>query len=144
MRRMVAVGVASLFAMKVAMAQNTLGELLDAGAAKLSPAEFQQEVVGRPIAGATPAGTRLELMYIGDGRIVGAGFATVTGGLVGGAATYAINGAWTVDGTQRICTRIRVDLPSQCQFWFRNGELFFLTDSDWDRESKVTRRSMSR
>jgi len=83
-------------------------------------------------------------MYIGDGRIVGAGFATVTGGLVGGAATYAINGAWTVDGTQRICTRIRVDLPSQCQFWFRKGELFFLADSDWDRESKVTRRSMSR
>jgi hypothetical protein len=144
MRRIVAVGVASLFAMKVAMAQNTLGDLLDAGAAKLSPAEFQQEVVGRPIAGATPAGTRLELMYIRDGRIVGTGFSTVTGGLVGGGATYTINGAWTVDGTQRICTRIRVDLPSQCQFWFRKGELFFLADSDWDRESKVTRRSMSR
>ena len=143
-RRMVAVGVASLFAMKVAVAQNTLGDLLDAGAAKLSPAEFEQEVVGKPIAGATPAGTRLELMYIRDGRIVGTGFSTVTGGVVGGAATYTINGEWNADRSQRICTRLRVDLPSQCQFWFRKGELFFLADSDWDREAKVTRRAMNR
>ena len=144
MRRMVAIGVASLFAMKAAVAQNTLGDLLDAGAAMLSPAEFEQAVVGQPIAGTTPAGTRLELMYIRDGRIVGAGFASVTGGAVGGAQSYAINGNWSADDSRRICTRIRVDLPAQCQFWFRKGEIFFLTDSDWDRESKVTRRSMNR
>jgi hypothetical protein len=136
--------IAMLLAIPAAIAQVNLGEVLDAGGAKLSPAEFKRDVVGRSISGTTPSATRLELMYIDDGRIVGAGFASVLGGAVGGGQTFAINGAWNVDDSQRICTRTRVDLPPQCQFWFKRGEQLFLSDSDWDRQTKVVRRELGR
>ena len=136
--------VVSLVAANAAFAQTNLGELLDAGAKKLSSAQFEQDVVGKAIAGATATGTRLELLYIVDGRIAGVAFATVRGGAVGGAASYTINGTWKADDAQRICTRIRLDLPEDCQFWFRHGDLYFLSDTDWDRQARVTVRTPHR
>src|SRR6478672_12734375 len=108
-----------------AVAQSTLGEVLDAGGKMLSSGEFRQEVVGRPVSG-TAAGTRLELLYIDDGRLSGAGFATVLGGVHGGGNTFAINGSWKLDSNQRVCTMLRVDLPAQCQYWFKDGDIYFL------------------
>jgi hypothetical protein len=139
--RALAAVVVSLVAANAAFAQTNLGELLDAGARKLSSAQFEQEVVGQAIAGATPTGTRLELLYIRDGRIAGVAFQTIRGGATGGGASYAINGLWKADDTQRICTRIRLDLPEDCQFWFRHGDLYFLSDTDWDRQARVTVRT---
>lgn len=67
-----------------AVAQNNLGELLDAGARKLSADEFKQELVQRTLVGTGSAGTRMELMYANSGVIqgisdVGAGPANVPG-----------------------------------------------------------------
>ena len=45
--------IAMLLAIPAAIAQVNLGEVLDAGGAKLSPAEFKREVVGRSISGPT-------------------------------------------------------------------------------------------
>jgi len=126
-----------------ALAQSTLGEVLDAGGKMLSSAEFRQEVVGRPVSGMA-AGTRLELFYVDDGRLSGAGFRTILGGATGGANTFAISGSWNVDSNQRVCTSLRVDLPAQCQYWFKEGDIYFLSDSDWDRQTKVVRRSVNR
>jgi len=126
-----------------AVAQSTLGEVLDGGGKMLSSTEFRQEVVGRSVSGIA-AGTRLELLYIDDGRLSGAGFRTVLGGMHGGGNTFAINGSWKLDPDQRVCTTLRVDLPAQCQYWFKEGEAYFLSDSDWDRQTKVVRRSVNR
>jgi hypothetical protein len=125
------------------VAQSNLGEVLDVGGKMLSSAEFRQEVVGRPVSGMA-GGTRLELFYIDDGRLSGAGSRTVLGGATGGANTITINGSWNLDANQRVCTVLRVELPAQCQYWFKHGDIYFLSDSDWDRQSKVVRRSVNR
>ena len=129
-----------------AAAQSNLGELLDAGASKMSAREFKQELVGRPLAGPTPAGNNLEVVYIDNGKISGAGFSSILGGAVGGGASYAVEGSWDDDG-EKICTRMqlgRVDLPPRCQFWFKLGEQYFLCDSDSDRHARVFRRTVAR
>jgi hypothetical protein len=139
-------GIALVSFAPFAVAQGTLGELLDAGASKMSAREFKQELVGRPIAGPTPAGNSLEVVYIDNGRISGAGFASLLGGAVGGGASYAVEGSWNDDG-EKICTRMqlgRVDLPPRCQFWFKLGEQYFLSDSDSDRLARVFRRIVKR
>jgi hypothetical protein len=138
--------------MPLAMAQNNLGELLDAGAKKLSPEEFKQEVVQRLIAGPTATGGRLELLYAESGVIAGVGNFNDAAGLL-----YAqISGEWTIDDG-RICTSMRIGtgpggaltytsvlLPRRCQVWFKLGEQYFLSDSDSDsdRYTRVLRRTL--
>ena len=46
-----------------ARAERRLGALLDAGAMPLSPRAFKEELVLRMIAGPTPTGGKLEVMY---------------------------------------------------------------------------------
>ena len=55
------------------VAQTTLGELLDAGATRLSAEEFRQEVVGRTVVGPTMAGGTQEIMYARSGIVAGTG-----------------------------------------------------------------------
>lgn len=136
--------IALMLAASLAVAQSNLGELLDAGGRKLSGQEFKQELVGRPIAGPTASGANIEVIYIDNGRIIGAGFASVLGGATGGAATYAVEGSWTIDDSEKICTSIqlgKVFLP-RCQFWFKSGEQYYLSDSDSDRQARVLRRTV--
>jgi hypothetical protein len=75
MRRYAAVlvVVAASLAIAPAMAQRTLGDLLDAGAKPLTAKEFRDEVVQRLVVGPTPTGGNMELLY------------TVGGGVQGGA-----------------------------------------------------------
>jgi hypothetical protein len=47
----VLLGITILLWVPIAVAQSNLGELLDAGAKKLSPEEFREDVVQRMIAG---------------------------------------------------------------------------------------------
>lgn len=140
-----------LLAAPVALAQTTLGELLDAGAARLSEEAFKRDVVQRTIVGTTPAGGTLEIMYAANGSIVGSGTATS-----GSFARAPVNGVWTIDAQDRICSSMSIggasgqggglpqptNLPRRCQFWFRFGESFFLSDSDSDRHARVLRRTV--
>jgi hypothetical protein len=135
----------------LAAAQNTLGALLDAGAKKLSPQEFREEVVQRVIAGPTATGGRLELVYADSGVIAGTGNYRDATSLF----NYSqISGEWTID-EGRICTSMRLGpgpgvpttymgmiLPPRCQFWFKYDEAYFLSDSDSDRSAKVLRRTL--
>ena len=49
-------GLALLLLIPFAVAQNNVGELLDAGAKKISAEEFRQDVVQRTVVGAVPTG----------------------------------------------------------------------------------------
>jgi hypothetical protein len=133
----------------LAAAQSTLGQLLDAGARKLSAAEFQAELVQRVIVGPTAQGGSLEIIY-------------TTRGIVSGTAepklklnkdqTSPITGTWTIGEQEAICAQMRlvgprgvnvsVTLPNRCEFWFKLGGQYFLADTDWDRSSAVLNRAL--
>ena len=66
-------GLALLLWVTLAAGQNTLGELLDAGASRLSAEEFRRDLVGRSLTGPMSANTELELVYAGDGTVGGIG-----------------------------------------------------------------------
>src|SRR5215470_16213230 len=67
----VLLGLALLLFAPFAVAQNNLGELLDAGAKKISPDEFRQDVVHRTLVGPTLSGAQLELMFASSGVLQG-------------------------------------------------------------------------
>jgi hypothetical protein len=142
-------GFALLFWVPLAVAQSNLGELLDAGAKKLTPEEFRQELVQRVIVGPTQTGGSLEVIYTTTGSVQGSG--TYTRGF---AMTSPVSGDWMIDGDGRICTSMRigagpgggmtstVSLPSRCQFWFKVADQYFLSDTDSDRRARVLSRTV--
>jgi hypothetical protein len=149
---LVALGIVFLTAPPLAMAQSTLGEALDAGATKVSAEEFRRDVVQRPIAGLTPTGGTFEIVFTADGAISGAGTASK-----GNNQPTTIGGEWKVDERDRVCTTMRaasgqigggplqspsLNLPTRCQFWFKVGERYFLSDSDSDRQERVAQRTV--
>jgi hypothetical protein len=131
----------------VAAAQKTLGELLDAGARKLSAAEFKEELVQRLLVGPTGPGGSLEIMYASSGKVQG--YARFARGVSGGAP---ISGTWQMGDQDAVCISFTVvsnfgaagaaNLLPRCQFWFKLGEQYFLADSDWDRSSAVLSRAL--
>ena len=129
--------------------QATLGALLDAGAKPVTVAQFRDEVVQRLIAGPTPTGGRLEVIYTGDGRLQGTGTQTATTSSIPPWAPIA--GDWSSDDSGRICTSMRVGvtsagtsvlLPKRCQYWFKLDDKYFFADSDTDRSAKVLSRTI--
>ena len=129
----------------LAVSQANLGELLDAGARKLSTEEFKQELVQRVLVGPTPSGGNLEVIYAHSGVIQGLGTFREW------AVPAPISGEWTTDDKGRICTSMRIGggggnpgvmLPPRCQFWFKHGEQYFISDFDSDRRARVLRRTV--
>ena len=139
-----------LLACTAPRAQSTLGELLDAGAKRLTADEFRQEVVQRTIFGPSPTGGTMEVVYTASGAVTGTGTAPYSQATVG--LGTQIDGEWSIDAQDRICTVVSVlgygrrggNLPPRCQYWFRLGEAFYFADSDTDRYAKVLRRSIKR
>src|SRR6266581_7032327 len=120
----------------LAAAQNNLGTLLDAGATRLSPDAFKEEVVQRVLVGPTAGGSNLEIMYATSGVISGRGTNQLAA-----APTQELNGEWKIDDNGKICTSMRlagpgfgsltgVSLPPRCQFWFKYKADYFISDSD--------------
>jgi len=135
---------------QLAVAQSNLGELLDAGAKKLSVEEFKDEVVQRVIVGPTATGGRMEVMYTNRGAIQGIGSYRDIAQMV----LEPVSGEWKIDDDGRICTSMRmgggpggtvagvVILPPRCQIWFKVADQYYLSDSDSDRRTKVLRRTI--
>jgi hypothetical protein len=131
-------------------AQNNLGQLLDAGGKLLSLEEFRQQVVQRVMVGPTSSGGNIELMYTGSGTIQGIG--TVPGATKGPLmASSPYQGEWTAGENETVCATmnvraagggVAVTLPRRCQFWFRLGEKYYLSDFDTDRSAKVLVRTI--
>lgn len=135
------------------IAQSNLGELLDAGATKLSAEEFSREVVQHTIFGPTATGGQIEVMYANNGSVQGLG---TIGAAWGTSVTAPINGQWTFGDKGTVCTTMQIAggvnagvggssasivLPRRCQFWFKYGGQYFLSDSDSDRRARVLQRT---
>lgn len=118
----------------VAQAQSSLGELLDAGAVKLSPAEVHALGDVRIVRRAVDADAFVTMR--GDGTVVG-----MVHNKQGHGSSEAV-GTWRVDASGRRCAD--VDLPAfrmqmqQCGFTFRLGRDIFFAPSDSDRTVAVT------
>ncbi|HZI82701.1 MAG TPA: hypothetical protein VFF44_02245 [Casimicrobiaceae bacterium] len=134
----------------LAMAQSNLGELLDAGAKRLSPDEFKEQVVQRVIVGPSATGGSLQVIYQPNGLMQGTG--TAKGTILQPATIF---GEWTIDDNGRICASMQssggggggygtqgVTLPRRCQTWFKLDSDYFISDSDSDRYARVLRRTM--
>ena len=133
-------------------AQDSLGPILDAGARLLSPDEFKQELTQRMIVGPTPTGGTIELIYAPSGIVVGHGSAPAKFAATDPAqSTTRITGEWTIGGNGAVCTVLRVQyrwsmssmtMAPRCQYWFKSGDRYFLSDSDIDRQAKVLVRTI--
>lgn len=125
----------------MALAQGNLGELVDAGARRMSIEEFRQELVQRVVVGPTASGGNLEIMYAANGSIQGRG----TSEKFRGVPLADFQGEWKPDDSGRVCSSIgmrRAQNPLHCQFWFKHGEIYFVSDSATDRSSLVLARTM--
>jgi hypothetical protein len=134
-----------------ALAQTNVGQLLDSGAAKLSAADFKQEVVGRYLAGpgrgVFSASSSQEVVYLEGGAIRGSGASSVFGGMSGGGQTFTIEGTWTIDEQGRVCQSTRagnVVLAPRCQYWFKQSDKYYFADSDSDRSALITVRTVKK
>jgi len=103
--------------------------------------EFETEIVQRVVVGPAPTGGALEMMYVSNGKIVGAGthpsFTANT--LVG------IGGEWKLDDAGLVCSSMRigsVPLPDRCQHWYKLADKYYVSDSDLDRSAKVLSRTI--
>ncbi len=149
-----ALGISLLFVIQTVGAQSNLGELLDGGAKKVSANEFREELVQKVITGLSPTGGTLEVTYTNSGLISGVGTATRSS-----PVQMDVSGTWVIDDNQRICTSMLVAsgagsaaggfstsgslvLPPRCQFWFRSGEYYYLSDSDSDRHARIIQRAV--
>jgi len=143
-------GVVFLLCAPLAIAQEKLGELLDAGAKVLSPEDFKQELVQRLLVGPTAAEINLEIVYTVTGLVQGSAYGMGIRGAAFGKLPIPVNGEWKTDDNGRICTSMRFGfavgpgagetLPFRCQFWLKYKEVYFLSDSDTDRQARVLRR----
>jgi hypothetical protein len=131
----------------LALAQATLGALLDVGASRVPPEVFKSELVQRMVVGPTSTGGMVEMMYAPNGTVQG------SGSMASMKLQSPMNGEWTIDGAGRVCAAISLSagpgsntsgysLPSRCQYWFKLGEKYFIADSDTDRSAKVLVRTI--
>jgi hypothetical protein len=141
---------ALLFVAPLAAGQDTLGAVLDQGAVKISADEFRRDLVQRTIIGTTAAGGALELIYSAGGTIAGNGTAAATSSI----SKAWVQGTWTIDERERVCSSMefgtlpggalpRMTLPRRCQFWFKLGETYYLSESDSDRHERILRRTVA-
>lgn len=122
-----------------AVAQGTLGELLDAGTKPMTKAEVMAAVSGKTITGPTRAGGQSRYDYRADGSMVGAG----TGRQ---GRPFSLSGKWYVDEGGKWCADFRTPggPGSNCSFLFKNGDDYFVSDSDSDRSAPVYKRTIAK
>jgi hypothetical protein len=146
----------------LAVAQANLGAVVDAGGRRLSGDEFKRDVVGKVMrgTGTTPVGATttstgtgtVELVYLSAGGIRGSAQMGVLGNPLagpsrgggagpGGGASFGLEGSWSIDERERVCTSMRmgaVVLAPRCQYWYAYENKYFLSDSDSDRSARLT------
>ena len=129
-----------------AVAQNTLGELLDAGGKKLSKEEVVTTFSGAQVTGLTSGGGQQELAYKADGSVSGS-MQLAKGGGVG------IVGTWKVDDKGRLCTEstqsglrgsLRAGNDEVCNFYFVSSDQHYAAKSDSDRSSPILKRTIKK
>ena len=121
-------------------AQNSLGELLDAGWKKLTKEQVVATLSGATVTGATRGGGQREYSYKADGTV--SGFLESAKG-----KGTAVVGTWTVDDGGKLCSELRVrgTVDQTCAFLFSIGsDQFYASDSDSDRSSTILKRTVKK
>jgi hypothetical protein len=113
--------------------------------------EFKAHLVQRPLEGLTWTGGKIELMYLSNGTIQGVGASPWQASGSTGSTPY--EGDWTSGDNGTICSAFRYralgggaagNLPMRCQYWFKLGDRYFVSDSDFDRQARVLVRTLKR
>lgn len=127
-----------------ALAQNTLGDVLDAGGKQLTKGEVLTTLGGATVSGPTPDGGMVDVNFKADGTLSG----TVQAGLAGNDRVGGIYGKWTVDETGKICLDVTIKIRDSrqlkpCFFYYRVADQFYVTNSDSsDRSTPVLKRTI--
>lgn len=126
-----------LLTIPVVHAQNTVGELLDAGGAKLTKAQQIAELSGTNVSGLTASGkAEMNVDFKADGTFSGLLTSKGPGG------TSPTIGKWSVDDNGKMCTDERMAAwnihHKACFYSYRLGEASYRTTSDSeDRGTKI-------
>jgi hypothetical protein len=118
-----------------ALAQNTVGQVLDAGGKKLSKEELVDAIVDGNVSGPTVGGGQIQVNYKADGTFVGS---LPSGG---------ISGSWTVDDSGKLCLAISGYGRPQfqdCGFYFRQADQYYWVTGTDDRGSLLLPRTIKK
>jgi hypothetical protein len=136
MKHYVVIGSSILLALTgaAAMAQSTLGDLLDGGAKKLSKDAVKSTFGGAHVSGKSVTGADTEYDYKADGYL--SGNLKATDGWTTGSV-----GNWTVDESGRLCAEWTLTINSKrfkgCGFLYAKGDELYYVESDSDKTAKI-------
>ena len=122
-------------------AQNTLGELLDAGAKKLSKEEIQSTFNGTHSTGKTATGASGEFEFKADG--------TYHGVVQTPQGNAGIMGTWTAAAGDKLCVEWTpvgrgASKGGGCGFYYVLAGDYYLSESDSDRSVRVLKRTLKK
>ena len=119
-----------------ALAQSSLGELLDGGAKKLSRDAVKSTLGGARVTGKAVSGADTEYDYKPDGYF--SGNLKASDGWTSGAV-----GTWTVDESGKLCAEWTLTVNSKrfsgCGFLYAKGDQLYYVESD-DKSAKIYQR----
>lgn len=126
-----------------AMAQSTVGEVLDKGGRFLTSAELKVLLTGAKFSGENNSGHPLELNLRADGSIDGM---AIFVGKNGRHRNDPVAGTWAVDDKDCYCqtTKNSTGGTDFCRRVLSVGSEYFLVTSDGDRDAKVSRREIKK
>jgi hypothetical protein len=146
LRKIILGAAIAAFGSGAAMAQSTLGDLLDAKAEKLSKEEVQAAIVGATVSGPIPGGMITEAEYKADGTYSGS-YQNPMGGQ-GGARAGGFFGKWTLSDDGKLCTEGTGGsgkATGSCAFYFRlDGQLYIAYGSAANRAAVAYKRNVKR
>jgi hypothetical protein len=139
MRHRVLIGSSILLALTstAALAQNSLGDLLDGGAKKLSKDAVKSAYAGAHVSGKSASGADTEYDYKADGYFSGNLKAS-------DGWTTGVVGTWTVDDSGKFCGEWTLTQNSKrfngCGFLYAKGDQLYYVESDSDNGAKIYKR----
>lgn len=131
------VGLIALGMTTAALAQSSLGELLDGGAKKLPKDTVKSTLSGAQVSGKSVTGASTEYVYKPDGSF--------SGNLQGsdGWRSGAI-GTWNVDDGGKICSEWTLTTRGTrfkgCGFLYAKADEYYYVESDSDRSAPIFKR----
>jgi hypothetical protein len=121
----------------VALAQNSLGDLVGGGAKKLSKDAVKSALSGAHVSGKAVSGADTEYDYKADGYFSG-NLKDATGWSSGAV------GNWTVDESGKLCSEWTLTVNSKrfsgCGFLYAKGDELYYVESDSDKSAKIYKR----
>jgi hypothetical protein len=127
-------------ATNIAMAQVTLGQLLDNGAKRLSGEELRTVLVGTMTSGPSLTGANMLVDVKPNGKA--SGYITTPRGPI------SFLGTWDIADHGKLCVKYQFsgNIPDYegCAYYFLEGEHYFVLPSDADRNATALPRTFKR